>query len=336
MKHGADIYKYAKKLKCTPEEIYDFSSNINLYHPTQTLTLDSANVSRYAQSSYSELKEIIAQNYNIEQDEIALYNGATAAIFALIKSLKRKDIFLYAPLFGEYEKASLQAKKHIYKINRINDEESLPTEDSIVVFVNPSTPEGAYTQLDTLLEMWMERESVIIIDESFLEFESLASCRERIQSYKKLYIVQSFSKFYSCAGVRVGAIFANKKSIKKLPQPLWNLSSFDVEFLKQRLNDEDFKTQTRELHKKQKIELEKILHESGLFEEIVESDANFILTYSKEGKKLFKHLLKYKILVRKCDSFDYLNNDWLRFAVKNKEAHRVLKEALENFPAITR
>ncbi len=331
MKHGANIYKYAKKLNCTPEEIYDFSSNINLYQPTQTLTLDSSTVSRYAESSYSALKNVIAQNYDIDTKEIALYNGATAAIFALIASLKRKDVFLYAPLFGEYEKACKSAKKNIYKINRITDEESLPTEDSVVVFVNPSTPEGAYTELDTLLEMWMEKECVIILDESFLEFEALPSQREKIKSYKKLYIVQSFSKFYSCGGVRVGAIFAHKKSIKKLPQPLWNLSSFDDTFLQQRLSDEDFKVETRELHKKQKKELINILEQSRLFEEIVESDANFILTYSEKGKKIFKHLLAHKILLRTCGSFDYLNNNWLRFAVKDEEAHNRLKEALLAF-----
>ena len=288
-------------------------------------------MSRYAESTYQELKQVIAENYQLQTDEIALYNGATAAIFALIKSLKYKDVFLYAPLFGEYEKACITAKKHVYKINRITDEKSLPTDDSIVVFVNPSTPEGSYENLDTLLEIWMEKDCAIILDESFLEFESLISCREQIKNYKKLYIIQSFSKFYSCGGVRVGAIFAHKKSIKKLPQPLWNLSSFDVEFLKQRLNDEEFKLQTQELHKKQKTELQEILQESQLFDEIVESDANFILTYSANGKKIFKHLLEHKILVRKCGSFDYLNNNWLRFAVKDTLAQQALKEALIAF-----
>jgi len=331
MKHGANIYKYAKKLECSPEEIIDFSSNINLYQPTQTLTLDSHTVSRYAESSYRELKEVIAKNYNVDTKEIALYNGATSAIYELMKSLKRKDVFLYAPLYGEYEKACIATKKNIYRINRITDETTEPTEDSVVVFVNPSTPEGEYTKMETLVELWMEKECVIIVDESFLEFEELESCRDKIKSYKKLYIVQSFSKFYSCAGVRVGAIFSHKKSIKRLPRTLWNLSSFDVEFLKERLNNEEFKIQTRELHTKQKEELQNILEKSELFQEIVESDANFILTYSARGEEIFKHLLEHKILTRKCGSFDYLSNDWLRFAVKDKQAHEALQKALSEF-----
>jgi len=331
MKHGSNIYKYAKKLECTTEEIIDFSSNINLHQPTQILTLDSSLVSRYADSSYKELKEVIASNYSIDANQIALYNGATVAIYELLKSLKRKDVFLYAPLYGEYEKACTLTKKNIYRINRITDETTQPTDDSVVVFVNPSTPEGSYTDISSLLEMWMEKECVIIIDESFLEFEDLKSCREEINNYKKLYIVQSFSKFYSCAGVRIGAIFSHKKSIKKLKQPLWNLSSFDVTFLKGRLVDAAFKTQTRELHKQQKRELEDILEKSELFDEIVESNANFILTYSPRGEELFKHLLTHKILTRKCGSFNYLSNNWLRFAVKETSSHALLSKALSEF-----
>jgi threonine-phosphate decarboxylase len=331
MKHGANIYKYAKMAECTPDEIIDFSSNINFYQPESELTLTNSLVRKYADSSYKELKEIIAKNYEIKNSQISLFNGATSAIYTLFSQLKQKRVYLYAPLYGEYEKAAIQSKKNIYKINRIANIEDEIQEKSIVVFVNPSTPEGTYYDLDELLKRWIELKCTIILDESFLEFEGLKSYRNKIKKYKKLYIIQSFSKFYSCAGVRIGAIFGCKKSIKKLQTPLWNLSSLDVEFLKNRLQDVNFKTLTQEFHKKQKLELQSILEESNLFEEIVESDTNFILTKSKKADELFRHLLKNKILVRTCGSFDYLSDEWLRFAVKDKDAHAKLKKALSEF-----
>jgi len=329
MKHGANIYKYAKRIGCEPNELIDFSSNINFYQPTTELTLNANTISKYADSSYKKLKEVIAKNYAIDTKQIALYNGATAAIYALLNSIKRKDVFLYTPLYGEYEKACM--KKNIYKINRITDMHHQPTEDAVVIFVNPSTPEGEYHNLKELMGMWMDKNCTIILDESFLEFEALKSYKDEINNYKKLYIVQSFSKFYSCGGVRIGAIFAHKKSIKKLQTPLWNISSFDEAFLKERLKDEDFKTKSRELHKIQKQELQNILENSGLFDEIAESQSNFILTHSSRGEELYEHLLKNKILVRKCESFDYLSNDWLRFAVKDEESHKALQEGLQKF-----
>jgi len=83
MKHGANIYKYAKQLGCMSDEIIDFSSNINLYQPQTTLHVKSATLTKYAESSYSQLKNIIADKYSLQKSQIALYNGATAAIYAL-------------------------------------------------------------------------------------------------------------------------------------------------------------------------------------------------------------------------------------------------------------
>jgi len=332
LKHGGDIYKTAKDLQCNPEKIIDFSSNINLYQPEIALKIDPKIVARYAEPSHKELKNIIAQNYALSSNQIALYNGATTAIYELFKSLKRDQVFLYAPLYSEYEKAARATQKDIYKINRISDIDDEALEESIVVFVNPSTPEGTYCEdIEKLLAKWIELECTIILDESFLEFEALQSMREKITSYKRLYIIQSFSKFHASAGVRIGAIFSNKKNIKKLPKPLWNISSLDSMFLMQRVQDEAFKHRSRELHLQQKAELKTILQESELFDEIVESDANFILTHSTRGEELFEHLLTHKILVRKCASFDYLTNDWLRFALKDKASQKTLKEAMSLF-----
>jgi len=328
MLHGANIYKYAKVAGCKPEEIIDFSSNINLYQPEYACNFTKESISRYANSDYPELKDAISSRYAIKKSQIALYNGATSAIYALIASLKAKSITLYAPLYGEYEKAALESKKDIYKINRITSLEDEVKKGSIVVFVNPSTPEGTYYELEELLIEWMKKKCTIIIDESFLEFEELKSCKKYIDIYKKLYIIQSFSKFYSCAGVRVGAIFSSKKNIAKLQTPPWNISSLDAEFLQERLLDEEFYSESLKLHKKQKAELLSILEESQLFEEIVESDTNFILTKALKDKDIFNNLLKNRILVRSCESFDYLDENWLRFAVKDSLSHQKLQEAL--------
>ncbi len=331
MTHGADIYTYAKLAKCSPKEIIDFSSNINLYQPNTNITFTNATITKYAQSSYDTLKETIATNYDIKSEQISLYNGATAAIYALLPQLKPKKVYLYAPLYGEYEKASFAAKKFVSKINRIEDIDNPPAKKSIVIFVNPSTPEGSYHDMKKLLKMWMKLECTIVLDESFLEFEELESARKYIKEYKKLYIIQSFSKFYSCAGVRIGAVFAHKKSIEKLHKDLWNISSLDEHFLQERLGDLDFKSKTRELHFQQKKQLLEILEISKIFDEVVETQSNFILCYAPRGKELFEHLLKYKILVRTCESFDYLSENWLRFAVKDTLSQELLKKALEAF-----
>jgi threonine-phosphate decarboxylase len=328
MKHGANIYKYAKKLGCKSDEIFDFSSNINSYHPPLDIKPTNSMIVKYADTSYNSIKKSIKNRYKVKKSQIALYNGATVGIFELFKVLNQKRVYLYAPIYSEYEKAAKMVGKKIIKINRFTQLNKKIKKDSIVVFVNPTTPDGKYYNLKKLFKVWMKKKCTIVLDESFLEFEGLKSFRDKISSYKKLYIVHSFSKFNSCAGVRVGAIFSDKKNIKNLKIPIWNLSSFDVEFLKQRLDDDTFMIKTKKLHKKNKKELYKILKESKLFDKVYKSKSNFFLTRSKKAKKVFKHLLKYKILVRDCKSFDFLNGHFLRFGVKNPKMHKKLLKVL--------
>jgi len=331
MKHGANIYKYASQLGCNSSKIIDFSSNINSYHPNITITPTSSMLVKYGDTTYSNLKKSIKNKYKIKKNQITLYNGATSAIFALLDSLKQKKVYLYAPLYGEYEKASKEFDKKIIKINRFKNLYKKPKKNSIIIFVNPSTPDGKYYNLEKLFTIWEKQNCTIILDESFLEFENLKSFRGKVDLYKKLYIIQSFSKFYSCAGVRIGAIFSNKQNIKKLKTPMWNLSSFDIAFLKERLDDLEFDKKSKKLHKKNKKELIRVLKDSKLFNKIYKSYSNFILVKSPNTKEIFKHLLKHRILVRTCDSFDYLSDNHLRFGVKDSKLHNKLTKTLASF-----
>jgi len=335
MKHGAGIYKVAKKLHCSPDEIIDFSSNINLYQPEIKVKLTTKRVARYTDSSYSDLKKIITQKYTIKKSQIALYNGATSAIFELMRQLTMQDVYLYSPLYGEYEKAALQTGKKVHTLSRLYDLATKPKKGSIVVFVNPTTPDAKYYDLERLFGIWREQKCTVILDESFIEFENLTSYLPQMQHYKKLYFIKSFTKFYACGGVRIGAIFSSNQNLKMPPVPLWNLSTFDTLFLSQRLQDKSFTKKSKALHKKQKKELKGILENSKLFDYIIPSDANFILVHSKEGKKIYKHLLKHKILVRTAGSFDFLSSDCLRFAVKDKRAQKKLKRALQEFKKVS-
>ncbi len=285
---------------------------------------------KYADINYLHVKQAIEKKYHVKTKEMALFNGATSAIFALFSQLDYKRVYLYAPLYGEYETA-IDSTKKIIKINRFTQMDTKVKKNSVVVFVNPSTPDAKYYDLDTMIVYWMKRECTIILDESFLEFEQLRSYRGYIKHYKKLYIIQSFSKFYSCAGVRIGAIFSHKKNIKSLQTPRWSLSSFDCEFLTKRLKDKSFEHKSSALHVEAKDELFTILNDSKLFDKIYKSDANFFLVRSTKSAKLFKHLLKYNILVRTCESFDFLDKNYLRFAVKDSDSHQQLKKALDAF-----
>jgi threonine-phosphate decarboxylase len=174
-----------------------------------------------------------------------------------------------------------------------------------------------------------------LIDESFLDFCDKPSAIKYLKTYDKLYILKSMTKFYSSAGIRVGTIVSRKENIAKLKEfePMWKLSQFDSIYLQEALNDKEFKTISKEINIKNRAELEEILKSSSLVEKIYESSANYLLVKLKDiNASKFQELLKpYKIMVRDCSNFDFLDDRFVRIAVKSSSANERLKEALKKY-----
>ena len=329
--HGGQIEKFAFDLGCSVSEIIDLSSNINFVKPQVNIDFNSLDISSYP--IYDKLYEKIALNYGVEVSQIELFNGGSSAIFTLFKHLNLNSCTIYSPAYLEYKKASLNFGYELNTINRFEDINENVKENSLVIFVNPSTPDGKYYELEELIQTWIENSCTILIDESFLDFCDKPSAIKYLETYDKLYILKSMTKFYSSAGIRVGTIVSTKQNIEKLKrfEPMWKLSQFDSNYLQAALDDKLFKNISKAINIKNKIELENILKEPDLIEEIFESSANYLLVkLSTLNAKEFQEKLKpYKIMVRDCSNFDYLNERFVRIAVKSSSANEILEKALK-------
>jgi len=330
IEHGGNIYKVAESLGCQPEEIIDFSSNMNPSKPASKLDINRAMFEAYADPEYHKLKETIALKYELKHEEIKLFNGASSAIIALFEQLDYDNVALYAPLYGEYKVAAQRQGKKIQLINRMDDIWKKPEQGSLVVFVNPSTPDGKSYDFDALLREWQALECTVIMDESFLEFTQIKSLRSDINSYTNLYIIQSFTKFYACAGLRIGAVFSHESNIDKLFTPMWPLSSIDVNILGELLTDTAHQENSTNNFPYYLQRLRSILCHALVFDDVYQSEANYILTRSSQAKAIEEKLLKHKIMVRNCGNFDFLDERYLRFAVKDDKALDALEKAFKD------
>lgn len=329
--HGGQIEKFAFDLGCRVDEIIDLSSNINFVKPQINIDFNTLDISSYP--TYDKLYEKIALNYGVETSQIELFNGGSSAIFTLFKHLALQTCTIYSPAYLEYKKAALNFGYQLHTINRFSDINEDVKENSLVIFVNPSTPDGKYYELEELIKTWIEKSCTILVDESFLDFCDKASAIKYLETYDKLYILKSMTKFYSSAGIRVGTIVSTKENIEKLKrfEPMWKLSQFDSNYLQAALDDKLFKNISKAINIKNKIELENILKNSILIEEVFESSANYLIVKLKNLKaKEFQELLKpYKIMVRDCSNFDFLDERFIRIAVKSSNANEILEKALE-------
>jgi threonine-phosphate decarboxylase len=326
--HGGDVGAFAARCGCAPGDVIDLSSNINFMTPE----VDLGGTVLNAYPDYALLTRALADRYGVRPDEIELFNGGSSAIFSLMRALPHPLCTIYAPAYGEYKKAAELCGKKVALINRFEGTEQDVTPGSLVVFVNPSTPDGRYYEIDALMERWREKHCTVIIDESFLEFCGGESATRHLQTYDKLYVLKSQTKFYGCAGVRAGIVLSRAENIRTLreKEPLWKLSAFDASFLIGALGDEPFRTETLKRNAEAKSRLASILDASGLFECRFESDANFFLVRlaTMDAQTFQERLLPHRIMVRNCSNFDFLDDSYGRIAVKNMEALERFEKAL--------
>ncbi len=360
MQHGGNIYAFARQVGCLPEQVVDFSANINPQQAVDLHSLLSVSLTPYSDPDYGLLKQAIIQRYPIPDNaDIEVFNGASAAIFALLRYLQPCDVVLYAPLYGEYERLAERLGCNIHIINRLDSfpraawecsngaprraskihcdsvTQQVILKGSTVIFVNPATPDGTLYDLPDLLALWTAADCHILIDESFLDFCTAESAMAYIAQYEKLTIIKSLSKFYGCAGIRVGFIAARADFIHHLKQlePAWKLSSLDMTYMQQALANTDFIEQTCQQTDRNRELLRQVLQDSGLFAEIYPSCANFLLARlpdSSDGYQLQNLLAPAQILIRVCENFIGLDKQYVRFAVKDDAAINRLAQALRN------
>ena len=331
LQHGGNVVAFAHKVGCKIDEVIDLSSNINFVKPTIDVDFNALAISSYP--NYDKLYRVLAQKYKLKPNQIELFNGATVGIHALFRELNLNHCTLYAPLYAEYEHS---AKSYGYEIDRINRFDGIHEEvkeNSLVIFVNPSTPDGVYYDLELLLEKWREKNCTILIDESFLDFTEFPSMTHYLMKYEKLYILKSMTKFYASAGIRIGAIFSNEANIQKLreKEPLWKISEFDSCYLQSALRDIGFKKRSQGLNEENKALLIEILEASPWVEKVFSSSVNFVLIKLKgmDAKAFQTRLEGSNIMVRDCSNFDFLDEFFVRIAVKNREKLLFLKNILD-------
>jgi threonine-phosphate decarboxylase len=339
-KHGGDVTAFLRDSGIDFDDVIDLSSNINFVKPMIDVDFNRVDTSSYP--NYEELYQTVSENYSISREHIELFNGATVAISSLLRFLreKRDNIFIYSPAYLEYKRVARDLKYRLFLINRLESSIYTPSpsitsplppplEGSVVVFVNPSTPDGKLYDIKPLLKLWDSLGCAVVLDESFLEFTQIESASKYIDRYENLFIVKSMSKFYSSAGVRVGAVISKSIETIKSLEPLWKISSFDSTYIISALKDSTFPLRSMRENVKSKEYLIGSLRRSPFVSKIYPSRTNFILFKSKMEAKEFQDMLKpYKIMIRDCGNFDYLSSKHIRVAVKDLDSMRTFGEAI--------
>ena len=332
--HGGDITAFAKTCGCSPDEVIDLSSNINFVKPHIDVDFNSIDIAPYP--NYNCLYESIADHYGVATEQMELFNGGSAGIFSLFAYIKGNHkglplrCAIYAPAYLEYKKAAEQFGYTLHLIDRFGTMDVEVPQGSLVVFVNPATPDGVFYDIQPLLEKWHNRNYTVLIDESFIEFTPHTSATGYLAQYPNLFILKSLTKYWGAAGIRMGALLSSAQNIAALRQtePLWKLSAFDTTYIQAVLQDKTFAVRSETANQESRDYLLALLQQSPLIKHIYPSEANFVLVELQgiTAEELQERLTPYRVMVRNCENFDGLGKYHVRIALKEVEKLQRLKE----------
>ncbi len=337
--HGGDIY--------SNDIERDFSVNINplgVPADVKEAIIKSIELSdRYPDIKAYELKKKLAGHFMTDITSIAVGNGASELLMALMHAIKPQKVLLTAPSFTGYEHAAnaIKAECVYYEMSAkagfsiTEDILDMLTEDiDMLIFTNPNNPTGRLIVpelLEAIIRKAEENKIITVLDECFIALSSSEenSLAYRIAEYKSLIVLRAFTKSFAIPAIRLGYAISDKANIDLIEEqlPEWNVSIQAQMAGIAALENTAYLKDAAELIKEEKEYLEINLKRLGF--EITRSDTCFMLIRHKRKNDIYKKLLKNKILIRNCSDYRGLDDSYLRIAIKKHAENERLICALD-------
>ena len=266
---------------------------------------------RYPDPLQKTLKAKIAALKNVAPEQIFLGNGSDEPIDLLIRAFcepGKNNIVTIEPTYGMYQVAAgindVEVRKTALDENfDLNTEELLATADEnskLIFLCSPNNPSGNTLQKESMLRVIKSFNGIVAVDEAYIDFAPEKSLLPELNKYPNLVILQTFSKAWGMAGIRLGMAFAAPEIVlilNKIKYP------YNLNILTQHkaLELVEKRNQTEEWVNQIKAEREKIrtqLKEFPFVVHVFPSDANFLLVKMHDARGIYEFLKEKGIIVR--------------------------------------
>jgi len=222
-RHGGNLNRAAQQSGCRPEDLLDFSANINpLGFPDWLRPLISANIEkllRYPDPEAEQLTAAIAARQQIDAAQVVVGNGASQLLAIIPRALKVDRVLLPVPCYVDYQRAAEQAGLSIETVELTAAEnfvlnlgrlEAALDGTQLVIIGHPNNPTGQLVPRAELLALARKHpQQYFVIDESFIDFCGVEEFSLRWQRPANVIVVQSLTKSWGIPGARLGYLLAD-------------------------------------------------------------------------------------------------------------------------------
>jgi histidinol-phosphate aminotransferase len=304
-------------------------------------SVTDADFNRYPDPYQSALKEKIATIKNVRPSQIFLGNGSDEAIDLLYRAFCRPgidNVILLPPTYGMYEVSASINDVETRKVSLTSDFQLQPEKifDQIdsntkIIFVcTPNNPSGNKVNRADVLLLLKQFNGLVVVDEAYIDFNDEPSFTTHLDEYPNLLVMQTFSKAWGLASLRLGMAFASEELIKILNKikPPYNISGLTQDTVLEALGNQDkVEKMILEILKEREY-LQSELEKLDFVKKIHPSQANFLLVEVPQATQVYNDLIDQKIIVRNRAKV-LLCEDCLRITVGTREENTAFLKALQ-------
>lgn len=303
---------------------------------------------RYPDPLQRKLKEKLSAIKAVPPSKIFLGNGSDECIDVLIRACcepGQDNLIICPPTYGMYEVSANINNVQIKKVNLTPAfqldldalQEAVDPQTKMIFLCSPNNPTGNSLNREDIEIVLNNFPGLVVIDEAYINFSRHRSFTLELDEYPNLVVMQTLSKAWGLAALRVGIAFASEEIIHVMNKikPPYNINQASQELALQALEEVG---QVNDMIKeivRERETLQQTLLQLPMVEHIYPSDANFLLVKVDDPRGLYNYLLQSGIVVRDRSRVE-LCEGCLRITVGTPEENNTLVNALNERAVINR
>jgi histidinol-phosphate aminotransferase len=298
---------------------------------------------RYPDPLQWEVKKKLSLIKGIAPEQIFLGNGSDEAIDLLYRAFCEPgidNVVICPPTYGMYEVSAninnIKLKKvpltPAFQLDLEGMEEAIDPNTRIIWLCSPNNPTGNSLNREDVEMILNNFDGLVVIDEAYINFSRHRSFIPELPDYPNLVVLQTMSKAWGLAALRIGMAFASREIIEVMNRikPPYNISQAAQELVLQALDNVDEVNEMIRILVDERKKLAEELIQLPQVVEVYPSDANFLLVKTIDAKGLYRYLIGKGIVVRDRSSVK-LCDESLRITVGTPRENQVLLKAMAEF-----
>ncbi len=331
--------KSLKPYSSAREEFKNSASNL-VYLDANENPFDTG-LNRYPDPQQNLVKAALAKIKNVSREQLLLGNGSDEVldlIFRVFCEPKVDTVIALPPTYGMYEVLANTNDVGLIKISLLdnyqpNVDEILKAQNSqtkLLFLCSPNNPTANSFNADKIETLIKKFNGIVVIDEAYIDFSSQESWIGRLNEFPNLIVIQTLSKAYGLAGIRLGACYSSTKIISVLNKikPPYNVNQLTQQTALKALQNSIKTNNEIAIIISERNQLIIDLEEISFIVKIYPSDANFLLVKVDNAIVRYDQLVEHEIIVRNRTNLPLCEN-CLRFTVGTKEENKKLMNTLK-------